>query len=235
MTSGLRVAARAMANCASQHDVIAHNLANVSTPGVARQETFVQALAAASGGEITAPEVITRTNFTPGPPVVTGNILDLSLEGSGFFTINTDAGVRYTRDGAFRVDSEGLLRSRAGHLVLGENGALFVGDRRVTIEKDGSVFAGDVLLDRLKLTTFASGEQLEREGGGLYLAKPGMRPTDALPRPIVHSGQIEGSAVEPVTELVRMIEALRSYEAAARVVTATDATLSRAVNDIARI
>lgn len=235
MTSGLRVAGRAMANCASRHDVIAHNLANVSTPGFARQDTFVRALAAASQGEIAAPEVRTRTDFTPGPPVSTGNLLDVSLEGSGFFALNTQGGVRYTRDGSFRVDPEGLLRSRAGHLVLGENGALYVGDRRITIEKDGVVFSGEVLLDRLKLVTFASGEDLEREGGGLYLAKPGVRPSDRLPRPIVHSGQLEGSSVQPVTELVRMIEALRSYEAAARVVSSTDATLSRAVNDIARI
>ena len=234
MTSGLRVAARAMANCASRHDVIAHNLANVSTPAFARQDTFVHALAAASQGAIAAPQVQTHTDFTPGPPLTTGNSLDVSLEGSGFFTVSTQSGVRYTRDGSFRVDPEGLLRTRAGHLVLGENGALYVGDRRVTIEKDGGVFAGDVLLDRLKLTTFASGDDLEREGGGLYLAKAGVKPTDALPRPIVHSGQIEGSAVEPVAELIRMIEALRSYEAAARVVTATDATLSRAVNDVAR-
>lgn len=234
MTSGLRVAARAMANCVNRHDVIAHNLANVSTPAFARLDTFVEALAGATAGQVTAPDVRTRTDFTPGPPVQTGNLLDVALEGSGFFTVSTPAGERYTRDGSFRVDAEGLLRTRNGHLVQGENGALYVGDLRVMIEKDGGVFAGEVLLDRLKLVTFASGEHLEREENGLYLARPGVRPTKSLPRPIVNSGQLEGSSVQPVTELVRMIEALRSYEAAARVVSATDATLSRAVNDIAR-
>jgi flagellar basal-body rod protein FlgG len=235
MTGGLTVTGRAMVNFATRHDVIAHNLANVSTPAFAREDTFLERLETAAEDRVSAPAIRTRTDFTPGPPVLTGNPLDLSLEGSGFFTVSTPDGPRFTRDGSLAVDRDGFLRTRDGEFILGENGILHVGDKAVTVHKDGAVYADETMIDRLKLVTFASGDQLKRETGGLYAALPGVKPETTLLRPTVHVGQLEGSAVQPVTELVRLIEAMRSYEAASRAVRATDRTLDRAVNDIARI
>jgi flagellar basal-body rod protein FlgG len=103
------------------------------------------------------------------------------------------------------------------------------------VEKDGSVLVDGSFLDRLKITTFASGDDITQESAGLFASKPGHGPNLAMDRPIVHSGQLEGSAVSPVSELVQMIAAMRSYEAASSAVRATDSTIDRAVNDIARI
>ena len=89
MTGGLRAAGQAMMNSALQHDVIANNLANVSTDGYARQETLFHRLADAAREPLAAPEVQTRTDFTAGPPIVTERPLDLSLEGAGFFAVST--------------------------------------------------------------------------------------------------------------------------------------------------
>jgi flagellar basal-body rod protein FlgG len=230
----MRIAGAALAAYAARHDVIANNLANVSTPGFARQDTFFHTVASA-GSPFRAPELGTRTVFEAGPPILTGNPLDLSLEGAGFFTVRTPEGIRYTRVGSLRVDAEGILRTPEGYAVLGENGLMEVGEGPVTIEKDGTVLVKGVVLDRLRLATFARGDDLERGPGGLYAARPGRRPDPRLERPIVHSGQIEGSSVSPVGELVEMLEALRAYEAAVAALRATDRTLDRAVNDIARI
>jgi flagellar basal body rod protein FlgG len=235
MTGGLRAAGRAMMNYATRHDVIANNLANVSTDGFARQETLFARLAAEARAPLAAPEVSTRTDFTPGPPIITGRPLDFSLEGSGFFAVSTPRGERYTRFGSFTVDAEGMLRDSAGNLVLGESGALFVGDEPVYIEGDGQVIVQGNALDRLKLATFSDGADLIREAQGLYAARAGALPNPEMERPLIHPGQLEGSSVEPVTELVRMIAALRSYEAAAAAVRSTDRTVELAVNEIARV
>jgi flagellar basal-body rod protein FlgF len=112
---------------------------------------------------------------------------------------------------------------------------LHVGDADLLVEKDGTIVANGDVLDRLKITTFRSGDALKRDAGGLYDTREGFSPDESLARPEVHTGQLEGSAVEPVPELVRMIQAMRSYEAAASALKATDATLDRAVNDIARV
>lgn len=235
MTGGLRVAGSAMSNFAARHDVISNNLANVSTPGFARQETLVQRTESLEAKPFEVPNVTTRTAFEAGAPILTGNPLDLSLEGTGFFTVLTEDGERYSRLASLRPDAEGFLHDGNGNPILGENGILHVEDALLTIEKDGSVLANGSFLDRLKITTFAHGDDIQRGAGGLYESREGHRPDPTLARPIVHSGQLEGSAVQPVPELVRMIQALRSYEAAASALRATDATLKRAVNDIARV
>ena len=235
MTGGLNVAGRAMTNFASRHDVIANNLANVSTPGFARRDTFVERLAAVESAPFEGPRVVTRVDFTAGPPMLTGNPLDLALEGSGFFTVNTGHGDRYSRVTSLRTDAEGILRTPEGHAVVGENGHLFVGDGVVSVEKDGSILVNGTFLDRLQLATFASGTDLVQEAGGIYAIARGRASDPTMPRPIVHTGQLEGSSVSPIAELVQMIAAMRSYEAASSAVRATDNTIDRAVNDIARV
>jgi flagellar basal-body rod protein FlgG len=223
-----------MPNSAARHDVISNNLANVSTAGYAREDTFVEQTAAA-GRPFVDPVVHTRTDFRAGSPVLTDNPLDLSLEGSGFFVVRTDEGDRLTRLGTLRVGPEGLLMTADGHPVLGDNGLLHVGEGRVAVEKDGAVRVDGAYLDRLRVLTFARGDDVEREPGGLWSVRAGRVPDEGISRPLVRQGQIEGSAVEPVSELVQMIQALRAYEAAASALRATDQTLQRAVNDIARI
>jgi flagellar basal-body rod protein FlgG len=235
MTGGLRVAGAAMTSYSQRHDVIANNLANVSTDGFARADTFLAQLERADGGLFVPPRVETRTDFTPGIPLLTGNRLDLSLEGAGFFAIQTEAGERYARFVSLHVNEAGFLENQDGRLVLGENGALHAGEASATVEQDGAVFLDEEFLDRLKIVTFASGDDIALQHSGVYVARAGRTPDAAALRPLVRSGQIEGSSVQPVRELVKMIEAMRAYEAAGSAVRATNTTLERAVNDIARI
>ncbi len=235
MTGGLHVAGAAMSNFAHRHDVISNNLANTSTPGYARQDTFLEKLEGAGEKPFAAPRLDTRTDFTAGPPQLTGNPLDLVLEGSGFFTIRTEEGDLFSRLGSMRVGVDGILQTSDGQPVLGENGLIEIGDHLPSIEKDGSVLADGSFVDRLLIATFRSGNDIEREAGGLYAARPGHKIDRSIARPTILSGQLEGSSVQPVGELVRMIEAMRSYETAAKALRATDNTLQRAVNDIARV
>ena len=235
MTGGLHAAGSAMSSFATRHDVISNNLANVSTAGFAREDTFLERLDAVDSRPFDAPAVHTRTSLEAGPPILTDNPLDLSLEGTGFFTLSTDQGERYVRSVSLRVDPEGLLRDEKGNAVLGENGLMLVGTGVPSVDGDGTVLVDGQPLDRLALTTFAHGDDVERAPGGLYAAVSGHKPDPKMPRPQLHGGQIEGSAVQAIPELIQMIEALRAYEAAASAVKANDSTLQRAVNDIARV
>jgi len=235
MTGGLRVAGQAMKNYGARHEIISNNLANVSTDGYARQDSLFERVVADAKDPLAAPIVHTRNDFTPGPPVLTGRSLDLSLEGSGFFAVATERGERYTRHGSLAIDAQGMLRDAEGHLVLGANGYLHVGDKPVFIESDGAVIVEGELLDTLKLATFANGSDLVREEGGLYTPRTGVKPNLVMEQPLIHTGQLEGSSVQPVNELVRMIAAMRSYEAAAAAVKSTDRTVEAAVNEIAKL
>ena len=235
MVGGLRLAGEAMNNSARRHDVIANNLANVSTVGFAREETFQRKLVKVEADPFAPPEVFTRSDFRPGPPVLTDRPLDLTLEGAGFFTLQAeDGGLVYSRVGSIRKDGDGFLRSE-GLPILGENGIVFADEREVTIEKDGSILLDGNLVDRLRFTTFRRDEDLVRLPNNRFRARSGVRPDDRMPLPTVHHGQLEGSGAHPISELVRMITAQRSYEAAASAVRVTNETLDRAVNDIARV
>ena len=245
MTGGMRVAGSAMSNFATRHDVISNNLANVSTKGFARQDTFVERLNALQDQPFQVPQVQTRTDFhAAGPPLVTGNHHDLSLEGSGFFSLADGDELRLARNVSLDVDPDGTLIDRqTGLAVLGQGGRLYAGDAHFSVGPDGDVMVSprdDVemlnarLLDHLQITTVRTGDALERDGQGLYRIRDGYQPDPKMERPGVLSGQQEGSSVSPVAELVRMIEAMRSYEAAASALRATDRTVEAAVNEIAR-
>lgn len=176
------------------------------------------------------------TSFRQGPLRETGNPLDLALEGPGFFAVETPAGVRYTRAGSFRLDAEGYLSDPAGHRVLGVDGPIQVGQEGpVAVGQDGAIFVAGALVGELLLVDFADpNAELRKEGANLFapqeeaeaLAPEGTR---------VAQGMLEGSAVNVVEGLVRLIELQRAYESSQRVVRSYDETLDRTVNDLARI
>jgi len=178
----------------------------------------------------------TFTSFRQGPLRDTGNPLDLALEGPGFFAVETPAGVRYTRAGSFRLDAEGYLADQTGNRVLGVDGPIQVGQAAtVAIGQDGSVHADGVLVGTLLVVDFADpNAELRKEGANLFAPQEGAVPL-AAEGTRVAQGTLEGSAVNVVESLVRLIELQRAYEASQRVVRSYDETLDRTVNDLARI
>lgn len=176
------------------------------------------------------------TSFRQGPLRFTGNALDLALEGPGFFAVETPAGIRYTRAGAFRLDAEGYLADMTGNRVLGLDGPIAVGgEEPVVVTQEGAIFQGDAQVGQLLLVDFADPDtELAKQGANLFA------PTEeAIPLPAervrVSQGMLEGSAVNVVESLVRLIELQRAYDSSQRVVRAYDETLGQAVNELAKI
>jgi flagellar basal-body rod protein FlgF len=218
-------------------DVIANNIANVSTPGFKREsakfEEYVSRVRPAegrSGAQAVSfvKDAGTTRDISQGNIQSTGAPLDMALNGKGFFTVATPQGERYTRDGHFSLDQDGRIVTSDGYAVQGEGGAITVTptDGEIHVAADGtisSVVNGTLnQLGKLRLTDFADPRGLTKEGGNLYAAsQPGIPATATLVQ-----GSLESSNVQPVLEISKMIEVMRAYEATA--------TLSKSQADLNR-
>ncbi len=180
------------------------------------------------------------------PFVNTGNKYDIALHGQGFIAVETPEGERYTRDGGFVVDNEGFLVTRTGNKVMGEGGYIQIGTNDVRIDDLGNVLikrqnAVDwEMVDRIKIVNFNDIREIKKVGGNLYRATEDSGPAQIIEvqsgnRPKVIWQFLEGSNVNPVTEMVKLIEVQRTYEANAKMIQQHDTLLGRAVNDIARL
>ena len=221
MDNALYVAMSRQAILRREMDVVANNIANVDTAGFKVEslisETKSEPLGGKASGGRNVQYVLDRglsRDFGQGAMSGTGAPLDVAIEGDGFFQINTDAGERYTRDGRFTLDPTGRLVTGDGHAVGGEGGAEILIDPAngpVTIARDGTISQGEERIGKLGVVRFASLSGLSKQGDGLYRNDANIAP-EAAPDAILHQGSVEGSNVNAVLEVTRMIEVTREYE-----------------------
>lgn len=175
------------------------------------------------------------TLFEEGALRHTGEITDIALQGDGFFTIVTEEGPVYTRDGTFKVNDEGILTTISGQVVSGQNGPILVGHEEFEIDEQGDVFIhGDVHVDRLDLTSFADLSLLEKVGDNLFANNSGDNPVQVFQGQVIQ-GYAESSNVEPLEEMTDMIVVSRSYEASQRALQMIDETLAKTVNEVGSV
>lgn len=234
MIRGLYSSAGALQIAERNQEVIANNLANANMPGFRRQlvafDSFGQAKGASptNGPTIGAPADRPITIFEPGSMQYTERPLDVALKGDGFFVVEGPNGPLYTRNGAFELDSEGIVRTSGGLAVSGTSGRITIptGTLQIIIREDGTVSADGNDIAQLKLASFGDPSKLNQAGTTLYEAPSGIRPTES--EATVQQGYRESSNVQVVDEMVRMIAGLRMYEASQRALQAiSDATQQR--------
>jgi flagellar basal body rod protein FlgG len=202
-------------------DRLASDLANVGTSGYKTERAATVAAERPSFRAVldSAVDVTTggtRLDFRPGTIGTTGRDLDAAIEGEGFFAISTPDGERYTRNGSFVRRSDGVLTTGEGFPVTqaGATTPIRVGTGAISITEDGTVKAGEVVAGKLKLVAFGSEDDIERESGTRFRAKPGVTPTAASPR--VVGGALEQSNVTLVDRMVALTEVQRTFEALQR-------------------
>ena len=221
----------------NQLDITANNIANTTTPGFqSSHPLFVEYLAEASDGSTVTyvEDRGTIRNLNAGPLTNTGNTLDLGIQGSGYFTVENDAGTFYTRNGSFRLDASGQIVTSAGDVLLGEGNAPIViapGEHDIRVSGDGTVSTENGDIGKIPVVTFADEQAMELVGNSLL--KTEQDPITSTTAEI-SQGMIEGSNVLAVTEITRMIELLRSYQAANQMITTEEERQQQAIELLTR-
>ncbi|MBI5017389.1 MAG: flagellar hook-basal body protein [Deltaproteobacteria bacterium] len=219
-------------------DLMAYNLANVSTAG------FKGAGVVRQSQRPTFPAVATDVQTAPagqyqdpsaGSLRPTGVALDFALEGDGYFEVRTAGGPAYTRNGHFRVTPDGSLTDARGNLVLGETGPLKVASAdTIAVSEDGTVSADGKRVDRLSLRKFSNTDELRSSGAGLFFPAAGTVAESATPR--VAQQTLEDSNVSTMAEMGHMIETLRAFESYQKVITTVmDDVTGQAVRQLGRL
>jgi flagellar basal-body rod protein FlgG len=278
MLRGIYNSASGMLAQQSKLDSISNNLANVDKTGYKKDLTIFKAfpdmiirrtnesglgitpagsydtmpLVGKLGTGVEVNEVYTL--FDQGALKPTGNDLDLALEGKGFFTLQTERGERYTRNGSFTINEEGVLMTHTGKPVMGENGIIKIQHNNFMINKRGEIIVNTakdldprnpinmynnewedaVVIDRLKLVDFENVREIKKEGDSMYRETPESGPPLPPENLQVKQGFLEKSNVNIVREMVDMIEVQRSYEANQKSIRTHDDTLGRLINEVAR-
>lgn len=202
-------------------DMTAHNVANMSTPGYKSQQPLFSEyinIAPERNDRISQVQDIgTYKDMAVGAFSVTSNPLDVALDGEGFFAVQGPGGVRYTRDGGFSLNDKREIVTKAGFQVLGGNGqplTIQPNATQITITSEGAVSTEQGPVGKLKITEFNNPQNLVPIGNNLYEGNPFLeRPAEKTK---VSQGMLEGSNVQPVVEINRMIEVLRSYQSVQR-------------------
>lgn len=229
MVRGLYAAAAGIRTQIAKNDVYAANLANVSTAGYRRsrisQESFSPVLAAVQNPNEPLRSGLAVSSggldLTPGPISQSGSDFDLAIVGQGFFCVRTPAGDSFTRNGQFQLDANNIVVTRDNYPLLGAKGPIRIASGSMSVDERGQVWDGEQLVDGLRIVEFPDPAGLSKAAAGLILGT-GQRPADNYK---IMQGAVEGSNVEAMTELQRMMNGLRLYEANVRVLQAHDESI----------
>lgn len=204
--------------------VVANNIANANTPGYkAQRMLFVQHLAETgapgSGRDSEISMVIDRAvirDNRAGATERTGNPLDVAVMGPGYLVVETEAGPRYTRTGRLAIDSERRLVDGNRLPILGQDERpieIPADGRGLVIAADGGVSTELGPAGRIRLVRFDDESGLTPLGGGLLATNE--VPKDAEDTELAQ-GMLEGSNVQPILEMTRLIEVSRQYQSTQR-------------------
>jgi flagellar basal-body rod protein FlgG len=245
MIYGLYESAAGMLTNDYRQAVLANNIANADTVGFKRDvATFAERLPARLEGERSGPSAVgleglsggqwlgrTFTDYTDAPKIRTDNPYDIALDGPGFLVVQANGQRLYTRDGRMTKSPDGVLVAASdGAPILGRGGIpirLNPYGGPPSVDTDGRIMQDGGVVGQLELVDFENYAALQKAGAARFTA-PGDR---QLPAPVlVQSGCLEGSGVQPVTELVSMMEATQAYQLNARMVTLQDDSVSKLIN-----
>lgn len=210
-------------------NLTANNMANVNTPGFKKDVPIFEGYLAKQS----------KTYFGQAPFELTDRDLDIAIDGPGFFQVETDAGIRYTRNGNFKVNSDGEIVTMDGDPVVGA-GFVPEGSKMVVVDSDGRIQAvnqdGEFEeVGQFEMVEFDDPNMLIKEGYDFYVPKrPDFEPRDAeFTR--LEQGYLEKSNVNPINESVQMIELYRIYEALQKIVHTKQEMDEKAIGQLGKL
>ena len=244
MDSGFYAACTALMGRTQALDLVANNLANVSTPGFrAQHEVFRSVLASSSlfpmsglNEAVNNYSVLggSELDFSQGNIEKTGNELDLALQGPGFFTVQSANGKVFTRNGNFHVSPKGKLVTAEGDPVLGDTGAIDIVGGPVSVSSDGTISVNGAVAGKLKVVDFPPGTNVTNVGATYFSAPP--KSEINAPKASIQQGSLEQSNVNPVASAVELITLQRYSELMQRALSMFHTDMNQvAAQDLPRI
>jgi len=234
--------------------VLSNNIANVKTNGFKRSEPVFKSVLGGMGRTVGTtgagadalpvlgglPQganervfvraVSLATHFGNGNLKKTDNQLDMAIQGKEFFEIRTPQGVFYTRNGAFRLNPKGQLVTESGYEVMGDKGPITLKAGDIKVSSDGRILVDGNQAAKIKLVEFPEGQSPEQVGGGLFTGLNAKPAKEGLVSP----GYLEEANVNSFTEMVRLVEVMRTYEAAQKLVLTFDKMTETSIQDLGR-
>ncbi len=210
-------------------DVVAHNLANMSTTAFKKENVnFKQHLMDAPGATATSGGKISYVidfgvvrDMDQGTMQNTGNPLDVFIDGKGFLSVQSGGETLFTRNGRMAINKDDTLTLLSGEPVLDNNGQRIQFDddddlNSIYISEDGVISTNNGEVARLAVSTFANPALMKKRGGSLYETNEAPQEVEAAIDVALKQRAVESSNVNPVEAMVEMIDVLRAYEKASR-------------------
>lgn len=257
MLDGMKAATQGMMAMSVKQDIIANNLANASTAGFRKEGMVISSFTEILDREVSTDGGMTKaggeamlqrdpqvkgtlhhtsmTHLSQGALKETGNNFDLALDdnGKGFFTIQTDRGIEFTRNGSFRLSTDGFLVTSEGHKLLGHRGPIRATGNEFKVADNGTIKVDGREVDRVLVSVFEDSGDLKRAGGTSFdAATPRVRASADFK---IKQGYKEMSNVNALQEMVGLMEVMRNFEANQKALSAHDQRLQKAVSELGRV
>ncbi|CUS31578.1 flagellar basal-body rod protein FlgF [Candidatus Nitrospira nitrificans] len=235
--------------------VFANNMANVNTAGFKQDEQAFKAIfpryqagvptGSRTGGlaqqimarpsgpserAFVAPHQL-KTTFEPGRIRLTGNPLDVAIQGRGFFEVQTPQGPRYTRNGMLSLDNQRRLVTGLGYPLMGTKGEIKIPPGKLDITAQGEIRVDDKAVATIKVMEFQDDNMPQKSSEGLFFSEKGT--IDKNPQ--IQVGHIEESNVNSIGEMVKMLQGMRNYESTQKLIQTLDRMAEVAIQDVGRV
>lgn len=257
MLRGFYAAASGMYAQQRKTDMLTNNLANINTSGYKEDQASVRAFpemllqrfesgsnrpkqVGAINTGVYMQETIPR--FIQGDLRQSDRQTDLALTdisgGTVFFTVENGDEIKYTRNGRFTIDADGLLTTGSGWPVLDVNGnRITLNSEDFTVDRNGNITENGVQIARLGIAATDNPEMLMKEGNGLFRTEDNepLQNADQLAAYSITQGFLEGSTVDPSRTMTEMMTAFRAFEANQKILQAYDRSMEKAVNEVGRV
>jgi flagellar basal-body rod protein FlgG len=235
MIKGIYDAARSLQEKMKNLEVVANNLANINTTGYKRQVPFSEVISKA--GQV---QLNQFTDYRQGENIQTADPMNAAITGNGFFVLQTENGLKVTRNGSFKISQDGFLVNQDGYKVMGRNGAINLSDfmldnnSNFQISKSGELRVGKNDVDSLMIVQLTDPQLALRDSGSNFDAGGSSYKVADTSQYQVEQGYLEQSNVNPIQEMQQMIQLNSDFNSAHKMINYLDKSLDEA-NQIGRV
>jgi len=249
MSRGFYTLASGMLTQQRKIDISSNNISNMNTAGYKREQAVTTNFGSllinkykqnGINKEATPIENVSiirtmeenNTIHSQGSLEETGSVTDFAIKGSGFFAVDSNGEILYTRNGSFNIDDEGYLTLQGTGRVQGEFGEINIGTDKFNFAEDGSITVDEEVVDKIAVYDFVDYSSLNKYRDGMFTSA---EEPELAEYPTIANKTIERSNVNVTEELTGMMSSQRALQTAAQALKIYDMIQDKAVNEIGKI